>query len=594
VIARLRAAAPAVLVAILAAAPFAGTLDFPFLHDDRWAVLSNPNVTGGFDLGRVLTTDSWGGQPGYTHMHYRPLSSLTIAVTAAAAGLDPAPFRATNVLLHVAASLLVLALARRLGVGLLAATAAAGWFALHPVHAETVQFVVNREELLATSFCLGAAILLVRDAPWTPARLAGLAALALLGLASKETAVCLPLLAAGLALAFRPGTRPGSPPGAPHWWLRWMPALVLLAAVVAFVGLRYAVLGRVLSDFIPWQDNPLVRADAAGRATGALAVLGHAAGLLAAPLRQTVDYGWDVLGLPADGLPPAAIAGIGVAIAAIAAFAASLRRAPAVATGILLAAVAYAPFSNVAFLNSILLSERNLYLAAAGVAVAAGAALDLALRVGPKPAGLLADGRRRGPLARPIWRAARRPIALLSAGARVKSPSATATSAGPLGHPLAPDCVGPAIRVGLAAPVATAITIAWVAAFGALVADRASDFRSAEALFASSLASRPGSTRLHDNLGVALQDAGRLDEAEREFRRALAIDGENVEAHNNLGTVLQGRGDLAGATAEYVEALRLRPGMRPAAGNLCVALSRAGDPRAAEWCREARRIGAVE
>ena len=506
------ARAACLLVIALAILPLATRLDYPLLHDDRWAVLTNPNVVNGFSVFRVFATDSWGGQPGYPHMHYRPLPALTTAATAASLGVNPAFLRAQNVLFHVAVSLLVLFLLWP-SHHPIAATAAASFFAIHPVHVEAVMFIVNREELLATLFSLSVLFMLARPGAWPTRRLTALALLGLLAMASKETAVCLPLVAFGMAFVTRPR--------------RFAPTIVLLCVAVVFVALRAMVLERVLSDFIPWQDNPLVRADWPGRIVGALAVAGHGASLLLAPLSQTVDYGWNTLGLPAEGVPLEACFGALVIIAVVVLIVVSFLRKPAAAPGLILLSASYAPVSNFLFLNTIILAERNLYLPSAGLAMALAAGLDAV-------------------------------------------------------------CRRPLVRAG-----AVAAVLAWVIGSAFLAWDRASDFASAEQLYASSLANRPGSTRLHNDLGVALQDQGRLAEAEREFRTALAIDPENAEAHNNLGTLLHGRGELRAALAEYMEALRLRPGMVVALGNLCNLLVRAEDhERALLWCEAARRRGA--
>jgi tetratricopeptide (TPR) repeat protein len=49
------------------------------------------------------------------------------------------------------------------------------------------------------------------------------------------------------------------------------------------------------------------------------------------------------------------------------------------------------------------------------------------------------------------------------------------------------------------------------------------------------------------NLGVALDDLGRLTEAADAYRRALDLDPENPDAHYNLAGILEREGDKAGA-----------------------------------------------
>ena len=68
-----------------------------------------------------------------------------------------------------------------------------------------------------------------------------------------------------------------------------------------------------------------------------------------------------------------------------------------------------------------------------------------------------------------------------------------------------------------------------------------------------------GDAGAHNDLGNALQAAGRLDEAAAVYCRALALDPAMAEAHLNLGHARRGAGDLDGAAAAYAEAARLRP-----------------------------------
>jgi hypothetical protein len=162
----------------------------------------------------------------------------------------------------------------RLGLPRWASAAAATWFALHPVHAEAVLFVVNREEVLSSGFYLAALLVLVDRLPLGlgPARppagtagtVVGLAALAFLGLLAKETAATLPVTVAVATALWAP------PRGLRR---RAIPAVVApFLALGGYLVLRRAAMGRLLGGDIPWQDNPLVRADLAGRLTGSLVV----------------------------------------------------------------------------------------------------------------------------------------------------------------------------------------------------------------------------------------------------------------------------------------------------------------------------------
>jgi tetratricopeptide (TPR) repeat protein len=80
----------------------------------------------------------------------------------------------------------------------------------------------------------------------------------------------------------------------------------------------------------------------------------------------------------------------------------------------------------------------------------------------------------------------------------------------------------------------------------------------------------------HNNLGNALAQIGRADDAAGSYRRALALRPDFPEAHNNLGNVLLDQGRLDDALASYRRAVHLRPDYQEGHDNLGTALLRLG------------------
>jgi len=74
------------------------------------------------------------------------------------------------------------------------------------------------------------------------------------------------------------------------------------------------------------------------------------------------------------------------------------------------------------------------------------------------------------------------------------------------------------------------------------------------------------------NLGAALQEEGRFDEAIEHYRRALAFKADYAPAYSNMGTALRAKGQLPEAIATYQHALALRPDYPEAHYNLANAL----------------------
>jgi tetratricopeptide (TPR) repeat protein len=84
-----------------------------------------------------------------------------------------------------------------------------------------------------------------------------------------------------------------------------------------------------------------------------------------------------------------------------------------------------------------------------------------------------------------------------------------------------------------------------------------------------------------NNLGTALQEQRRYDEAIRHHELAIAIEPGYAPAYNNLGAALRRTGRVEEAIASYRKALALQPGYRSASVNLANALLASGDTNGA-------------
>ena len=80
----------------------------------------------------------------------------------------------------------------------------------------------------------------------------------------------------------------------------------------------------------------------------------------------------------------------------------------------------------------------------------------------------------------------------------------------------------------------------------------------------------------HNNLGNALLQKGRIDEAIAHLAQALLINPDNADAHYNLGNALLQQGRVDEAISHYQSALRLKPEFAEAHNNLSFALIRKG------------------
>ncbi len=109
--------------------------------------------------------------------------------------------------------------------------------------------------------------------------------------------------------------------------------------------------------------------------------------------------------------------------------------------------------------------------------------------------------------------------------------------------------------------------------------------------YTEALRIKPRRAKVHSNLGNALADQGKTSEAIRHYYEALRIKPNYVLAHNNLGNVFASQSKLSEAIKHYIEALRIKPDFAKAHNNLGNAL--AGQNRISEAIKhyiEALRI----
>jgi len=102
--------------------------------------------------------------------------------------------------------------------------------------------------------------------------------------------------------------------------------------------------------------------------------------------------------------------------------------------------------------------------------------------------------------------------------------------------------------------------------------------------FQKAVEKRPEGADIHYNLGTALMQLGRIDDAETPLRRATALAPAFAPARLNLGNCLRELGQLDGAVEAYRQAMAIKPDYPQAQLNLGSTLIERGEPLAAETC----------
>jgi len=95
-------------------------------------------------------------------------------------------------------------------------------------------------------------------------------------------------------------------------------------------------------------------------------------------------------------------------------------------------------------------------------------------------------------------------------------------------------------------------------------------------LFKHAISVTENNAHSHINLGVALQEQRKTDEAIAHYTEALKINPDYAKAHYNLGIALQKQGKVDEAIAHYTEALKIEPDSAKAHYTLGVTLAEQG------------------
>jgi len=110
--------------------------------------------------------------------------------------------------------------------------------------------------------------------------------------------------------------------------------------------------------------------------------------------------------------------------------------------------------------------------------------------------------------------------------------------------------------------------------FGSLTVLRNEDYRSAVAFWDDAVAKRPENYGAHNNFGIALQDAGRIEEAIHQLEEAVRLQPGSEVLHYNLGNALFHGGRFEEAIDQYDDALQLKPEFAEAHYSMGVTLAR--------------------
>ena len=97
--------------------------------------------------------------------------------------------------------------------------------------------------------------------------------------------------------------------------------------------------------------------------------------------------------------------------------------------------------------------------------------------------------------------------------------------------------------------------------------------RDSESLWTHTLACTSRNALAHYDLGLALVNRGRLDDALAHYQKAVGIDPDYADAHNGMAVILATRGQLPEALSHYQAALKIAPESAEFHNNLAYTLA---------------------
>jgi tetratricopeptide (TPR) repeat protein len=515
---------------LLAIVPYLNSLSGAFVYDDRLQIVGNPYVHSFRYLGKIFGSTVWTfeGAQGVTN-YFRPMMTFAYLVCYKLFGPIPFGFHLLNLTLHAAVVLLLFAVTERLFGDRLLALIAAGLFALHPIHTESVAWIAALPDLQLSVFFLLTFLFYLRLAPpdleyareangplpstasarWT---FVAMFASYIFALLSKEQALVLPLIATIYEHFYRPdGTdraaRADRAATSLRTKLQRYAGLWIIA--LGYIAFRHFVLGgfapSVSRPTLSWYRVVLT----------AITLIGTYLWKLIWPLHLSAFYVFHESQHLSDAGVLLGLLGL---LGCLNLFVWLWSRARPISFAFIWMGATLAPVLNARWLPAAVFAERYLYLPSIGFCWLAGC------------------------LAVVVWRAS--PTEFPAPGSPALPGAARARSRARI----------PFLRRAVPAALAVVALL-----YGVRTIRRNRVWRTEEVLFRATLAEEPDAQLIRTNLGVLYWDSGNDAGAEREWLASLGPHAPYAPTLNNLGLLRARQKRYAEAIAFFEQAMTVRP-----------------------------------
>jgi Tfp pilus assembly protein PilF len=347
---------PLAFLLAIATLPYLNVLHNHFVYDDATQVVNNPYLHNFHHLKEIFTTPVWSFLGGdYLRNYYRPMMSFGYLLCYQLFGPRPLAFHSVNLVLNLLVVLMLFLVTRRMFEDRLLAFVAAGLFAIHPIHSESVAWIAAITDLELALFYLLTFWFFLGLSKWRGGKLVlgqlsmvGSFALALL---SKEPAVTLVPLATLCEHFFREDRNETKGRiKLSRYGPLWLLALIYLILRMHFVG---GLAGR--SQFPDMGPDAVI--------FSALALTGQYVWKLFWPATLCAFYAFHMSSGPSD---PRVIAGAVTLMVLAFLIVFFWNRVRLVSFGLLFFFLNLAPVLNASWMAANVFTERYLYLPSVG------------------------------------------------------------------------------------------------------------------------------------------------------------------------------------------------------------------------------------
>jgi len=514
------------ILVIATLAVYGQVINYDFISfDDIGYIVENPHVRTGLTPKNIL----WA----FTSVHagnWHPLTWLSHQTDVSMYGMNPGLHHLSNVIFHIANTLLLFFVFRQMTGSISQSGFAAALFALHPLHVESVAWVSERKDVLSTLFWLLTMKSYFRYIryPGIPDYLTMLLCF-MLCLMSKPMVITLPFVL--LLMDYWPLRRVGTKPSKSLLWEK-IPLVMLAAASVMITFFAQKEGGAVAS----WETYSF-----GTRAANALISYFSYIEKMFLPFSLAIYYPYPPF------IPWWKTAGAGVLLISVSLITIlNARQRPYLTVGWLWYLGTLLPVIGLVQVGSQAMADRYFYIPSIGLFIMMVWGVPELFRVSILRRKILS-----------VTAAACLFILMTITAIQVRYWTDSLTL---FSHTI---------------DVTENNAMAFMNMGVAL--NRHGKKAEAVKYYTEALRLAPGQVETLNKLGLVLKDLGKTDEAIQRLSEALSLKPDDIETLNNLGAVLKDSGRSDEAIRYFSEALQLKPGDVGTLNNIGLALADLGE-----------------